>query len=149
MKRPFLLSSLLLLAATGVGCHQSPSNLPVVPMKIGTRTFHLEIAATPDSMETGLMKRDSMPDDHGMIFVFPDEDYRNFYMKNTRFPLDIIFVNTAGIVVSIKQMKPYDLSLTPSDKPARYAIELNRGAAEEAGVKVGDQLVIPAEAKGK
>ena len=70
-------------------------------------------------------------------------------MKNTRFPLDIIYVSSAGVVVSIKQMQAYDLKVTPSDGPAQYAIELNLGAAAAAGVKVGDRLVIPAEAKAK
>jgi uncharacterized protein len=149
MKRFYLFSSFVLLAVLAGGCQQSPSGLAVVSMQIGNRTFHLEVAATADSQETGLMKRDSMPDDHGMIFVFGDESPRTFWMKNTRFPLDIIFVNTAGVVVSIKQMDAYDLHETPSDKPARYAIELNKGAAESAGVKVGDQLTIPTEARSK
>src|SRR6202012_96879 len=103
---------ILILMTTAIGCEHSPSGLPVVGVKIGSRTFNLEIASTPSAQETGLMKRDSMPDDHGMIFVFPDEINRNFWMKNTRIPLDIIFLNTGGTIVSIHQMEPYDLSLT-------------------------------------
>lgn len=149
MKCVGLCCSYLLLAVLTGGCQQSSSGLAVVPMRIGSRTFHLEIAATGDAQKTGLMERDSMPDDHGMIFVFGEEGPREFWMKHTRFPLDIIFVNTAGVVVSIKQMEAYDLNITASDKPARYAIELNKGAAESASVKVGDQLSIPPEARSK
>jgi uncharacterized membrane protein (UPF0127 family) len=90
-----------------------------------------------------------MPDNHGMIFVFSDEEVRAFWMKHTRFPLDIIFLDSAGGVVSIKQMDAYDLHNTSSDKPARYAIELNKGAVSMTGLKVGDRIVIPAEARSK
>jgi uncharacterized protein len=68
-------------------------------------------------------------------------------MKNTRFPLDIIFLDHDGKIVSFKQMKAYDLSSVPSDAPAKYAIELNFGVVQAAGIKVGEQVDIPAEAK--
>jgi hypothetical protein len=122
--------------------------LPVTPMKIGSKTYQLEIAGDDYSREHGLMQRDSMPADHGMIFVFAEEKPLNFWMENTRIPLDILFLNSGGKVVSIHTMKPYDRSLTPSDGPARYAIELNAGAASDDGAKVGDQLLVPAQAAG-
>jgi uncharacterized membrane protein (UPF0127 family) len=68
-------------------------------------------------------------------------------MKNTRIPLDILFVDGQGKVVASKTMKPYDLNTTSSDAPAKYAIELNAGAAQSSGVSVGDQLTIPLPAK--
>jgi hypothetical protein len=116
-------------------------------MNIGNRPFVIEVARTNDEQETGLMKRDSMPADHGMIFVFSNDEVRFFWMKNTRFPLDILFVNAKGRVVSISQMKAYDLNTTSSIDPARYAIELNDGAAAECGVKKGDVLDIPTAAR--
>jgi uncharacterized membrane protein (UPF0127 family) len=118
-------------------------------MKIGSRSFNLEIARTHEEQERGLMKRDSMPQDHGMIFVFPSEQVLNFWMKDTRFPLDILFLDGSGKVVSIFQMKPYDLSNTSSEQPAQYAIELNAGASKDVGVKAGDVLGIPPGAKAK
>lgn len=121
--------------------------LPTTQMQVGDQTFTFEIANTDSTRMRGLMKRDSMPADHGMIFVFPDEAERSFWMRDTRFPLDILFVDASGKVVSVRAMKPYDLSSTPSDGPAKYAIELNAGAAERAGVKAGDVLGIPAEAR--
>ena len=116
-------------------------------MKIGSKTFTLEIANDTLEREKGLMRRDSMPTDHGMIFVFPDEQRLGFYMKNTRIPLDIVFLNANGVVVSVKQMRPYDVSTTYADAPAKWAIELNQGQAAEAGVKVGDSLTIPESAR--
>ena len=68
-------------------------------------------------------------------------------MKNTRIPLDIIYVGSDDVVVAVKSMQPFDLRSTSSDKPAQYAIELNQGAAAACGVKKGDKLVIPAAPK--
>ena len=123
------------------------ATLPTVPMKIGSKTYTLEIANDAAEREKGLMRRDAMAADHGMIFVFDDEQRLGFYMKNTRIPLDIIFLNNRGLVVSIKQMRPYDVSTTYADAPAKWAIELNQGQAAAAGVKVGDQLTIPEVAR--
>ncbi len=134
---------LLPLLAGGCGAHGPAGGLPNVQMQIGSRTFELEVAATEQEENKGLMQRDSMPDDHGMIFIMPEEKTVQFWMKNTRFNLDILFVDHDGTVVSIHQMKAYDESLTSSDEPAKYAIELNAGAAASAGVKAGDKLQLP------
>jgi uncharacterized protein len=131
------------------GCDNSApaSALPTANMHLGGADFVIEIANTNDVRMHGLMERDSMPNNHGMIFVFPDEQPREFWMKNTRYPLDIAYISSSGQVVSIKQMKAYDLTSVPSDSPAKYAIELNFGVASAAGLKVGDHIDIPAEAK--
>ena len=129
------------------GCRRnrrsSQSDLPTIRMQLGGDTFTLEVANTEAARQYGLMHRDSMPSGHGMLFVFSEEQRQSFWMKNTRIPLDIIFVDAAGKVVSIHPMKPYDLRSTRSDAPAKYAIEINQGRAKEAGVKPGDQLKIP------
>ena len=133
-----VLTALALLGAVG-GCDsKSAANgngLATVRMPVGSETFTLEVADTDALRQKGLMRRDSMAKDRGMIFVFPDEAERSFWMKNTRIPLDIIYLDAKGRVVSIKQMKPYDLGGTPSDGAAKYAIELNLGRAGAAGVK--------------
>jgi hypothetical protein len=135
-----LLTSLLVL----VGCENKPaSGLATVPMQLGNKSFTLEVADRTDSRTYGLMRRDSMPADHGMIFVFGEEEPRGFWMKNTRIPLDIVFIDHTGKVVSVKQMKAFDLNTTPSDGPAQYAIELNLGAASAAGVTPGMNLTLP------
>lgn len=139
-----LLTIFLLLAP--IACDHNDtvkSTLPTITMQIGRQTFNLEVADTEPTRETGLMNRDSMPANHGMLFVFQDEIPREFWMKNTRIPLDILFLDSSGKVVSSKSMKPYDLNTTTSDAAAKYAIELNAGAAQSSGVSVGDQLNIP------
>jgi uncharacterized membrane protein (UPF0127 family) len=140
----------LLFALAGCGSSaKSPLGLPVTPMQIGSRTYNLEIAADFSTREHGLMERDSMESDHGMIFVFPQANVLNFWMKNTRFPLDIIYADDQARVLTIDSMKPYD-ELTPhkSNGPAKYAIELNVGEIATSGVKIGDKLSIPPMVSG-
>jgi uncharacterized membrane protein (UPF0127 family) len=118
-----------------------------VRTKLGAETFTLEVAATDKARSLGLMHRRSMPQDRGMLFIFPAEAERSFWMKNTHIPLDIIYVDGGSKVVSIKQMKPLDETGVWSDGPAKYAVELNQGAAARAGVKVGDVLTLPPETR--
>lgn len=147
---PSLLLAFVNLAFFSAGCEPAyKPELPTIPMRIGSKSYNLEVADTSRSREKGLMRRDSIPEDHGMIFVFDNQEVRGFWMKNTRFALDILFVDSAGVVVSIKQMKPYDMQSTSSDLPAQYAIELIKGQAEAAGVKVGAKLTLPAGLKSK
>ena len=124
---------------------ESSTRLPTTRMAVGSETFVLEIAYRPEDQETGLMNRKSMPADHGMIFVFPAERNLTFWMRNTLIPLDIVYADRGGKVVSVKQMKPLDESVVPSHGPAMYAIELNADAAARVGVKAGDVLKIPDE----
>jgi uncharacterized membrane protein (UPF0127 family) len=133
----------------GKGATEAESGLPTVQMDIGDKKFTLEVADRNDTREHGLMNRDAMPADHGMIFVFADEAPRGFWMKNTRIPLDILYVDSAGKVVSVKQMKPHDWNTVPSDSPAKYAIELNEGMAAKANAKPGLVLKIPATVVSK
>jgi uncharacterized membrane protein (UPF0127 family) len=151
--RRWPIRALLLLALTAgaTSCNsEEPADAGeagVVKMKIGRETFSLEVADTPKKQQLGLMHRKSMPQDRGMIFVFPDEQERSFWMKNTLIPLDIIYMDAGGKVVSVKQMKPLDETSVPSDGPAKYAVELNQGAAKRAGVAAGDVLTVPEEAR--
>lgn len=117
-------------------------------MRIGNRTFDMEVARTHAEQAKGLMKRDSMPEDHGMIFPMSEEVVQGFWMKDTRFPLDILFLDNGARVVSIHRMAAYDeKNTTSSDFPARYAVELNEGVAAKTSVKVGDVLDIPSPAR--
>ena len=147
---PRLKLPLFLLLAFLTGCAERGPNsgLATVDMQIGSREYTLEIANTDKTRQRGLMERDSMPEDHGMIFVFEEERELNFWMKNTRFPLEILYLDAGGQVVSIDQMKPYDTKTEhPSARPAKYAIELNVGQVARSGIKVGDVLKIPASAR--
>jgi uncharacterized membrane protein (UPF0127 family) len=151
-RRNCIFATLSLALLLGNGCGSSavqpaPPTLPTTTMHLGNADFTIEIANTDPTREFGLMKRDDMAPTHGMIFVFGEEQPRSFWMKNTRFPLDILYLDSTGKIVSIKQMKAYDLTAVPSDAPAKYAIELNFGTAKNYGIKVGDQVDIPPDAR--
>ena len=136
-----------LLAMMLAGCSTEPAAGPprTVSMKIGRETFILEVADTPKLRETGLMHRKSMAADHGMLFVFEHRQFLRFWMRNTLIPLDILYVDAAGRVATIRQMKPLDETGVSSTEAVVYTIELNEGAAARAGVKEGDVLQLPAE----
>lgn len=142
---------LLALCSLVLGCERRTvtptTTLPTTTMQIGGKTFTLEIARNNKDREKGLMFRDAMPADHGMIFVFPDMQPRGFWMRNTRIPLDIVYVQPDGQIVSIHTMKPLDLTSVKSGGPAMYAIELNAGIAVQLGLKPGDMVDIPPNAR--
>ncbi|MDU8885981.1 DUF192 domain-containing protein [Yeosuana sp. MJ-SS3] len=101
----------------------------------------IEIADSDYEIQTGLMYRSSMKKDQGMLFVFPDELPRSFYMKNTQFPLDIIFINSNHKIVSFQEnSKPFNEASLPSRYPAKYVLELNAGMVNEWAIKVGDSI---------
>ena len=137
----------VLLVALFAGCSPEAATAPTrtVSMKIGQETIILEIADTPKLRQTGLMHRKSMAPDHGMLFVFEHRQFLGFWMRNTLIPLDILYVDADGRVVTIRQMKPLDETSIASREPVLYAIELNVGTAARAGVKEGDLLQLPAE----
>jgi len=106
-------------------------------LRFGEHELTVEIVATPKSRAQGLMHRQSMPDDHGMLFVYPDEAVRGFWMKNTHLPLSIAFADRRGKIVTIADMEPFDKTKTSSFVPAKYAVEVNQGWFEARGIEHG------------
>lgn len=103
--------------------------------------FEIEIAETEYETQTGLMYRPSMQQNRGMLFIFPDVNFRSFYMKNTEFPLDIIYIDEGKKIVSFqKNARPYDESSLPSDAPAKYVLEVNAGLSDQLGLQIGDSI---------
>ena len=99
----------------------------------------IEIADDDYSTQTGLMYRKSMKPNQGMLFIFPDSDYRSFYMKNTEIPLDIIYISDNKQIVSIqKNAKPMDETSLPSEAPAKYVLEVNAGLSDTWKLEKGD-----------
>jgi uncharacterized membrane protein (UPF0127 family) len=137
----------LLVLGVLFGCQHGPeSGLQEIHMPIGNQQFTLELALTPSEQETGLMHRDHLDADHGMLFIFSDEKERTFWNHDVSFPLDLVFLDAGQRVVSIKRLETYSEKDVSSDVPAEYAIELNAGMANQTGLKIGTQLAIPADA---
>ena len=108
----------------------------------------VEISNTTEERRRGLMGRESLPEDAGMLFVYDSAAPRSFWMKNTLVPLDIIFVDGEGRVLNVEHAStepgvPDDeLAGYTSDGAAQYVVEVERGYANETGVSAGDRLVI-------
>jgi len=105
----------------------------------------VEIADGPLEQARGLMYRTALGEDRGMLFVFRDEQPRSFWMKNTRIPLSIAYIDSRGRITDILDMKPLD-DKPPhyvSSEPVQYALEVNQGFFDERGVKVGDHVKLP------
>jgi uncharacterized membrane protein (UPF0127 family) len=101
----------------------------------------IEIADTNFDIQTGLMYRDHMEKHQGMLFVFDDERERFFYMKNTKIPLDLIYIGADTSIVSFqKNAKPFDESSLPSNAPAKFVLEVNTGLVDAWGLSVGDKV---------
>ena len=101
----------------------------------------LEIPSTPEAFSAGLMFRESLGKDSGMLFIFKESGEKAFHMTNTTIPLDIAFINEDGIIESIKELKPLDETHVFSDAKVLYAIEVNRGWFTENNVQVGDKVL--------
>ena len=100
----------------------------------------VEVADEPHERQLGLMYRKEMPDNKGMIFVYSKESVRSFWMKNTYIPLSIAFLSKEGVVLSVKRMKPMDLTPISSVYPAQYALEMNQGWFKRHEIEVGYQV---------
>jgi uncharacterized protein len=119
-----------------------------VSLAVGGATVAAEVADEPSERSLGLMYRESLSADAGMLFVYPDAEPRSFWMKNTKVPLSIAYLDSRGIVVHLADMTPLDLSPVPSVEPAMYALEMNQGWFSKHGVKVGDKVGgLPAASK--
>lgn len=107
--------------------------------------LQVEIADSPAEQEEGLMNREKLGENRGMLFVFSDEQVRSFWMKNTLIPLSIAYMDSEGRIIDLQEMKALDDEPPHyvSAKPARYALEANKGFFEEHGVKVGDRAELP------
>lgn len=147
-----------LTALTSISCKQS-GKTQLKPTKINrafihegnlqlnskgeqkSHEFFIEIADDDYQRATGLMDRQSMKDNQGMLFIFPTERPLNFYMKNTYIGLDLIFANDKAEIIHIhKYAKPLDLSSISSVFPAMYVFEVNAGLTDQLNIEIGDDF---------
>ncbi len=106
-----------------------------------TTGLTIEIAEDDATRTQGLMGRTSMSENQGMLFIFPEEDWRSFWMVNTPLPLDILFINAAREIVTIhRDTAPFSESSIPSTAPAMYVLEVNAGYCNRNVIGVGDHV---------
>ncbi|GAB4400649.1 MAG: DUF192 domain-containing protein [Rhodoferax sp.] len=131
----------LMLASTQAALAQSPQmNLPRTTLTAGFYRIEVQVAQHPLEREMGLMYRDQMPANEGMLFVFERPDQQCFWMKNTRLPLTAAFVADDGTLVNLADMKPNTLDSHCSAKPVRYVLEMNQGWFAQKGLRPGMRL---------
>lgn len=125
-----------------------PFNLPVVQLTVESgatkKSVTAEVASTDPERQRGLMFRASMPEDSGMLFLFPRDTNGGFWMESTYLPLTIAYIDKDGVIVELKDGKPLDRTpLTPT-KAYRNVLEMNQGWFARNGLGVGSVVKLPA-----
>ncbi len=141
--KSFLASAALLLALAPR--HASADELARTTVQLGGERYRVEVAADDRSRMRGLMFRDSLGADEGMLFVFAHEQPLAFWMKNTRIALDILYFDQQLRLVSVAEAQPCRSAYCPpypSERPARFVLELNAGEARRLGLVAGARLTI-------
>jgi uncharacterized membrane protein (UPF0127 family) len=132
----------LLVALALSASAPAPAGGPACIAPDGTR-IRLELALTDSEKELGLMFRDTLAPDNGMLFPFAQDGTLPFWMKNTMIPLDMVWLSSRGEVVEVKTVQPCHLDPCESyenTRPARAVLEINAGAAAKHGIKPGERL---------
>lgn len=138
--RLILAALLVTLCGPALSQAQPQTTLPRVKLSAGLYLIDAQVAQTPDERQIGLMYRDKMPPQEGMLFVFEQADTQCFWMKNTLLPLTAAFVADNGRIVNLVDMKPQTTDSHCSTEPVRYVLEMNQGWFAKRGIKAGSNL---------
>lgn len=139
-----LLAALVWMPVQSLQAQSMPQpKLPTVALQAGMHNIVAELARTPQQQQTGMMMRTEMAVHEGMLFVFDEVAPRCFWMKNTLLPLSIAFIEDDGTIVNIAEMKPRSEASHCSEKPVRFALEMNQGWFSKRAIKAGFRLKGP------
>lgn len=142
MKKAFMpllrsvFTAALLLGAGAAGAQQV-AKFRSIPLNIGIHVIQAEAAATPAQREQGLMFREKMGANEGMVFLFGTPTTVCMWMKNTLIPLSVAFIDEQGKIVNIADMQPQSTESHCGDKPVKYALEMNQGWFKQKNIKPG------------
>jgi uncharacterized protein len=132
---------LVALAAVAAGAVQAPRVMIASAAGAQLALVRVELAVTPGQREFGLMYRNHLDQDAGMLFIFPAQDKLKFWMEHTEIPLDMIFADASGRIVGIvAEAVPFSETLVGPDAPALYVLEVNGGFCARHKVRVGDRM---------
>lgn len=135
ISRFFLIAALAVAGASA--CAQATS---FFELSAGMYRIEVEVAATPASRAQGLMHRKQMPEQRGMLFVFPESAIHCMWMKNTLLPLAVAFLDEQGTILNVEEMQPQTENNHCAAKPARYALEMNAGWFKRRGLAAGTAI---------
>jgi uncharacterized membrane protein (UPF0127 family) len=133
----FMRLALAFLAAAAPAFGQP---IPVVQLNAGMHLIRAEVAADYGTRATGLMHRASMPSNAGMLFIFDEATTHCMWMKNTLIALSVAFIDERGAIINVEDMAPQTEDSHCASRPARYALEMNRGWFAARGVKPGSRI---------
>lgn len=142
LPRLFVIFSLTFYACLSLA-NPTDSQFPLVQINVNQQDYKLEYANTFELRAQGLMHRENMCDNCGMLFIFGQPKYAGMWMKNTLIPLDVAFIRQDGKITDIKAMQPHDLSTISSSEQVLYAWEMNQGWFAKNGIQVGDTISVP------
>ena len=119
---------------------QAEAPLKTLPLRIASHALKVEVAESPPAREKGLMFREKLAANDGMLFIFDEPGYHSMWMMNTLIPLSVAFVDGGGKILSIHEMQPRTTDTHTAAGPARYAIETNAGWFAKKKIKPGDTV---------
>lgn len=118
--------------------------LVITPAQGKAVEYNIEVARTPSQMQRGLMFRDSLPEDQGMLFIYKPERPASMWMKNTILSLDMLFIDNQGVIIHIAEnTTPFSLDTIDSGGPVRAVLELNAGQTSKHRIVIGDHVSHP------
>ena len=124
---------------TVFSCSISSSEKGVITVK--GKNISVEIAYTDKDRAKGLMNREKLDPESGMLFIFPYDRHLSFWMKNTSIPLSIAYISSDYVIKEIRNMKPFSTAPVNSKNSVRFALEVNQGYFEKSGIEEGDSLL--------
>jgi uncharacterized membrane protein (UPF0127 family) len=139
--RALLVFIATLFAAPAFAATSLPQSLVVIETPKGAVRFHVEVAANDATRLRGLMYRTQLAADAGMLFDFHNDQFRDFWMKNTVLPLDMVFIRADGTISSIApNTTPYSEKVVSSQEPVRAVLEINAGRAAALDIQPGEKV---------
>lgn len=137
MRLPLSIAVALLAAFLAADAHAQASE---ITLSIAGEKLRAEIAASPDARAQGLMYRQRMEPNRGMLFVFPEAATQSMWMMNTLIPLSVAFIGPDGRILNIRDMVPHTLDVHSSEGAAAYALEMNSGWFAQRGIGRGARV---------
>ena len=132
-----VLAASVLLAAVSAS---ADTRLKTTTLKVGAHALNVEVVRTDEERARGLMFREKLERESGMLFIFDEPAYHSMWMKNTLIPLSVAFVDAQGTILNILDMEPQTLDSHMSAGPSIYAIETNKGWFAGKRIKAGDKV---------
>ena len=128
------------LALLALAAAPAAAQHPVAQLNAGMHLIRAEVVSDPGSRAQGLMHRKQLAQNAGMLFIFDEQAAHCMWMKNTLIPLSVAFIDESGAIINIADMQPHSEQSHCATRPARYALEMNKGWFAQRGIKAGAKL---------